>query len=110
MYWKFWEHGKTNEGEERLPGPRDIPQAVGTYLVVNEKQKPDWVWQLKGVVRPTKKKKAFYCRVFSDAAAVQAGVKIRDWSSLDEHLDLILWEVYFDNETRMVRPEKFVKP
>jgi len=108
MYWKFWEHGKNNGNGERLPRPNGIPQPVGSYLVVTEKKDPDWVWNLKGVVRPTNKKKAFYCRVFNDASAAQAGVKVRDWNSLDEHLDLIIWEGYFDKETHTVRPEKFV--
>ena len=68
------------------------------------------VWKLKVVVRPTEKKGAFYCRVFDEAAAAQAGVKVKDWISLDEHLDLIIWEGHFDKETRKVRPEKFAKP
>ena len=110
MFWKFWEHEKTKTGEERLPGPKDIPDHVARYLVVVEKKDSDWVWKLKGVVRPTEKKKAFYCRVFSEAAAAKAGVKVKDWSSLDEHFDLILWEGYVDKETNTVRPEKFAKP
>jgi hypothetical protein len=61
------------------------PQSVGSHMVVNEKKNPDWVWKLKGVVRPTEKKTAFYCRVFDEAQAATAGVKVKDWSSLDEH-------------------------
>jgi hypothetical protein len=110
MFWKFWERKKTKEGEERLPRPKELPQAVGGYLVVTEKQNPDWVWNLKGVVRPTAKKNVFYCRVFSEAAAAKAGVKVKDWNSLDEHPNLILWEYYFDKNTNTVRPEKFAKP
>jgi hypothetical protein len=110
MFWKFWERKKTKEGEVRLPGPKDIPEHVGRYLIVTEKQNPDWVWTLKGVVRPTDKKEAFYCRVFAEAKTAQAGVKVKDWSSMDEHLDLILWEGYFDKNTNRVHPEKFAKP
>jgi len=61
------------------------------------------------VVRPAEKKKAFYCRVFDPAQAIQAGVKIKDWTSLDNHPNLILWEGYVDKETNMVRREKFLK-
>jgi hypothetical protein len=110
MFWKFWEHKEKKPGEERLPGPTDIPQLVGMYLVVDEKKDPDWVWNLKGVVRPTAKKKAFYCRIFDKAKTERAGVKVKDWNSLDEHLDLIVWEGYYDRKTRTVRPEKFAKP
>lgn len=110
MFWKFWERKETKEGEVRLPGPKDLPQAVGSHLVVNEKRNPDWVWKLKAVVRPTEKKKVVHCRVFDSADAAQADVKVRDWASLDEHLDLIIWEGYFDKEQNSVRTGTFAKP
>ena len=106
----FWKRGKAKEGELRLPGPKDMPQLVGSHLVVEEKIDPNSAWNLKVVVRPADKEKAFYCRVFGAAQAAKAGVKVKDWSSLDEHSDLILWEGYFDQETNIVRREKFAKP
>jgi len=106
----FWNRKKPEEGGIQLPGPKDLPQLVGAHLVVEEKKDPDWVWSLKGVVRPTEKKKAFYCRVFSQAQAAQAGVKVKDWTSLDNQSALILWEGYFDQETNTVRGEKFAEP
>ena len=105
----FWKREKTKEGELQLPRPRAIPQLVGIHMVVEEKKDPHWVWDLKGVVHPTEKKKAFYCRVFSEAEAAQAGVKVKDWSSLDDHSGLILWEGYVDSETNRVRRERFAK-
>jgi hypothetical protein len=110
MFWKFWKNEKTEAGEERLPGPKGIPFEVGRHLVVEENKDANLVWKLKGLVRPTKKKKAFYCRVFDETKAAQAGVKVKDWNSLDEHLDLIFWEGSFDKETNMARTETFVKP
>jgi hypothetical protein len=109
MFWKFLKNEKTKAGEERLPGPKNIPFVVGRHLVVEENKNPNLVWKLKGVVRPTEKKNVFYCRVFDEAKAAQAGVKVKDWSSLDEHLDLIFWEGCFDKETTTARPEKFAK-
>jgi hypothetical protein len=106
----FWKRKETKAGEVELPGPKGIPQPVGSHMVAQENKNPDWVWKLKGVVRPTDKKTAFYCRVFDEAQVARAGVKVKDWSSLDEHPDLILWEGYFDKETHVVRPEKFAKP
>ena len=105
----FWKRKETKEGEVKLPGPKNIPDVVGRHMVVAEKKDPDWVWKLKGVVRPAEKK-AFYCRVFDEAQAAQAGVKVKDWTSLDGHPDLILWEGYFDKETITARREKFAKP
>jgi len=106
----FWKRKQGNEGEEKLPRPGGIPDLAGRYMVVEEKKDPDWVWRLKGVVCPAEKKNAFYCRVFDEAQVTQAGLKIKDWTSLDDHPDLILWEGYFDKETNIVRREKFVKP
>ncbi len=106
----FWKRKETKEGEVKLPGPKGIPEMAGRHMVVEEKKDPNWVWNLKGVVRPTGKKKAFYCRVFNEPQAAQAGVKVKDWTSLDDHPDLILWEGYFDTETHTVRREKFAKP
>lgn len=105
----FWKKKESKEGEEKLPGPKDIPELVGRYLVVQKKNDPDWVWRLKGVVRPTQKKKAFYCRVFDEGQTTRTGLKVKDWNSLDGHPELIIWEGYFDRETNEVREEKFIK-
>ena len=106
----FWKRKETKEGEVKLPGPKEIPELAGRYMVVEEKKDPSWVWKLKGVVRPAGKEKAFYCRVFDEAQTAKAGVEVKDWTSLDDHPDLILWEGYFDKETNTVRHEKFAKP
>ena len=106
----FWKHKQTKEGEEKLPGPKGIPELAGRYMIVEGKKDPDLVWQLKAVIRPAGKKKAFYCRVFSEGQVAQAGANVKDWTSLDNHPDLILWEGYLDKETNTVRHEKFIKP
>lgn len=106
----FWKRKETKEGEEKLSGPKSIPYPAGRHMVVEGKKEPDWVWKLNGVVRPGGKKKAFYCRVFSEAQVEDAGVTVKDWTSLDDHPDLILWEGYFDEATNTVRNEKYTKP
>jgi hypothetical protein len=108
MKW-FWNRKGAQEGEERLPGPKEIPQPVGSYMVVQMKKDPNRVWQLKGVVRPAAENGTFYCRVFDKAQVAEAGLKVKDWTSLDTHPELILWEGYFDKGTNKVRDEKFVK-
>ena len=109
MSWKFWKQEKSKEGEVRLPGPKSILTAVGTHMVVREKKNPEWVWKLKGVFRPAEKEKVFHWRVFDEARTEQAGVKVKDWNSLDGHPDLIVWEGYFDKKTHSVRSGKFVE-
>ncbi len=106
----FWKKKESKEIGEKLPGPRDIPELVGRFLVVQKKKDPDWVWRLKGVILPTEKKKAFFCRVFDEGQVTRAGLKIKDWNSLNDHPELIIWEGYFDRETNEVREEKYIKP
>ncbi len=106
----FWRRKETKEGEIKLPGPRSLPEPVGRFMVVDLGKSPDWVWNLKSVSRPAGEKKAFYCRVFDQNLTAQAGVEVKNWSSLDEHPELIIWEGHFSKKTYDVRTEKFVKP
>jgi hypothetical protein len=98
MSWKFWE--KKQEGsEEKLRGPKDIPYPVGRHLVVDLNQDPDWVWQLKGVVLQKEgAKDTFYVRVFSANDAAMKKVSVKNYRSLDEHQELILFEGWFDKK------------
>ena len=105
-----WKRKETKEGVAKLSGPKDIPDLVGRHMVAQEKKDPDWVWKLNSVVRPANKQQAFYCRIFDAAQAGQAGVKVKDWTSLNGHPDLIAWEGYFDKETITARREKFIEP
>lgn len=109
----FWSKAPKKEDTvainvEKLPGPKDIVDLAGSHMVVSMKKDPDWVWKLKSVSRPVAKKQ-FYCRVFDDGQAKQAGVTVKDWTSLDAHPELILWEGYCDRETMATRDEKYVK-
>jgi hypothetical protein len=105
----FWRRKQVKEGEAKLPRPKGIPNPVGAYMVVNMKKDPNWVLNLKAVLRPTDKKKAFYCRVFDVAQTGNANVKVENWTSLDGHPELIVWEGYVDEGTNIARSEKFVK-
>lgn len=91
---------------KKLPRPQDIPDVVGRHLIVQKKRDPDWVWRLKAVVRKSAKGgKAFDVRVF-DAAAVPKTVRVKDYTSFDEHPDLILFEGWFDKESMTVELEE----
>ncbi|MDO8568055.1 MAG: hypothetical protein Q7R57_05000 [Dehalococcoidales bacterium] len=105
MFWKKKE-ASTDIPGEKLSGPKDIPELVGRHMVVEMSQNPDYVWGLKGVLRQVGKKE-FYCRVFDGSKAAKAGVQVKDWTSLDAHPELILWEGYFNKETCIARLEKF---
>lgn len=91
MFWIFKRQSK------KLPGPRSLDEYVGRSLVVTLKKDPNWVWELKCVKRPRgADKKQFDFRVFSQSDAEKAGVKIRDFTSLDDHPELILFQGWLD--------------
>jgi len=111
MNWKFWER-KTDAGKpsgakvQKLSKPKNIPEPVGRYLVVKLGKNPDWVWNLKGAVRPRPEGKDRYdVRIFDLAKVAQKSVTVKDYTSLDEHPELILYEGWFDKKTLKVEIE-----
>jgi len=109
MFWKKKAAAEepSKAKAEKLPGPKDLPQAVGSHLVVELKQNPDWVWRLKSVVRPrSDSKDRFDFRVFDEAQVAGRKVKVKDYNSLDEHPDLILYQGRFDKKSVEVQIEE----
>ncbi|MGD9053099.1 MAG: hypothetical protein PVG17_14685, partial [Desulfobacterales bacterium] len=95
MNWKFWK-AKTANGQalhtksSKLPKPKDLPERVGIYMVTQLKLDPDWVWSLKGAVRPTLDKHIYDLRVFDPKDAVVSDVVITDYNVLDRYPEIIL--------------------
>ncbi len=116
MKWRFWEKGPKTEGllkaeVHKLPKPKDIPEAVGRHLVVELRKNPDWVWRLKSVVRPRGEgKDCWDVRVFDEVKATQGNVAVKDYTSLDEHPELILFEGWFDKKSMEVQVEEKKTP
>lgn len=115
MSWKFWQKNESpadpNGGKiQRLEKPRDLPSEIGRHLVVEQGLDPDWVWNLKCVRKPKENSKsAFDIRIFSSETAAQHGVKIRDYVSLDHHMDLVIFAGWYDKHTQSVQLEKLIK-
>jgi len=102
MFWKKRPANEERPKAEKLPRPKDIPELAGRYLVVEMGKDPDWVWKLKGAVRQRSKSKtedSFDVRVFDEAQAAAKKVTVKDYTSLDEHPDLILYEGWFDKKS-----------
>ena len=60
----------------KLPGPKQIPETVGRYLVVKMKKDPDMVWGLEAVLRPrAEEKNVFDVRVFDVNQAASKNVR-----------------------------------
>ncbi len=116
MLRKFWERrpGKEEPSAakpEKLHGPREIPEEVGRYLVVKLNKNPDWVWRQKAVVRQREGRKGCYnFRVFDHVGAEAKKISIRDYTSLDEHPELVLYEGWFDKNTHIAQVEERKEP
>lgn len=116
MFWKRKPAGEAEKAEpgelkaldkpKKLPGPSGIPQPVGRYLVVDLKQNPDWVWNLKTVLKPTEDKHIFGFRVYDETPRAVKGVPVRNYNSLDEYPDLILYQGRFNKQTLDVQVDE----
>jgi len=108
----FWKKKPTKEEPskskaEKLPGPKGMSQILVNYLMAEMKQDPIWLWTLKTVVCPRPESKdAFDVRIFDEAQAVAKKVAIKDYTSLDEHPDLILYHGWFDKKSGTVQIEE----
>lgn len=102
MKWKFWERGSSAANEStdqkaKLPGPKDLPQVIGQYLVTREKMDPDDVWSFKCVQRPVDGGKHRYdIRIYNPVKSNHAGIRIANYRSLDEHPELILFYGWYE--------------
>ncbi len=95
MNWKFWK----KSGPATLPKPKELSSDLGKYLVVNLEYDPDWVWQLK-VVMTLPKDGVSDFRIFDPAMAAMQGVTVKDYSFLDEHKNLVLFDGWYKKESR----------
>ena len=103
MHWDFWKKrpaAGAQSNTEKLHRTQDIPQPVGRDLIVNMGKNADWVWNLKCVVRRKENEKTLYdIRVFDEAQAARAQVRVRDYTSLDDQPDLILFHGWLDKKS-----------
>jgi hypothetical protein len=89
---------KMKKGTRELPSSDIVPDSVGTYLVTELKMEPDYVWRLKAVKHYwPNEKKVFHFRVYDEKITDKQGLKIEDYTSLDNHRDLILFQGVCDS-------------
>ncbi len=90
MFWK--------KDKNALPGPKTLPNPVYQDIVTKFRGDPDEAWNdFKVVVRPKEgEKDTFEVRVFNGVHASSRHVFIRDYNSLDDYPDLILYEGWFN--------------
>ena len=107
MNWKFWKRQATdgNGGASviKLEKPKDLPEAVGRKLVVDMKLDPDLVWSLRYVSCPLEgRPKVRSFRIYNPVKTNQAGVMVKNWTSLDDRDELVMYVGYYDKSSRQV--------
>ena len=101
MKWKFWnrDDSKTPDGNTRLSRPRDLPETIGRYLVVDRGMDPDHVWNLKAVMRPREDSPTRRdIRIYNPVATNHSGITIRNYDSLEIYQEMILFEGWYDKK------------
>ncbi len=104
----LWDKKKTGEEKkERLSGPREIPGIVQNYLVTEKKMDPELVKLLKALIyKSSSGEKVNNIRIFDEADAMAQKVQVKDYTTLDQHSDLIIYEGIFDEDSKHVRLEE----
>lgn len=101
---------KTEKGEEKkekLAGPEEIPGPVQNYLVAEKKIDPDIVKLLKAVLRKSEAgEDVFNIRIFDNSEAIAKKKQVKNYSSLDEYPDLIIYEGIFDKKSKQIKLEE----
>lgn len=105
--WKFWKLDHKNARKlkpesSKLPKPKDLPTRVGIHMITQLKLDPDWVWSLKAVVRPMAEKHNFEIRIFDPKEAVISDVIVRDFNTLDDFPEMILFAGCFNKNKERV--------
>jgi hypothetical protein len=101
----FW--GKKSAKEEgKLSGPKEIPGLVRNYMVAERKMDPDLAKLLKAVERKSTTGATSNIRVFDDSEAKPKKVQVKDYTSLDEYPDLVIYEGCFDEGAEQVKLEE----
>lgn len=89
---------------EKLQGPKEIPGLVQNYLMKENKMDPDLVKVFKAVVRKKEDgKKSFDIRIFDEGDVAANKIQVKDYTTLDEHQNLIVYDGSFNEESKEVK-------
>jgi hypothetical protein len=98
---------KEVEKKEKLSGPREIPGPVQNYLVDERKMDPDLVKLLKAVIHKSEaREEPLNIRIFDNSEALAKKVQVKDYTSLDEYPDLMIYEGWVNERSKQVKLEE----
>ncbi len=96
-----------NPKAEKLGGPKQMPILVEKYLTAEHKIDPDLAKLLKTVTRGSSTEATgLNIRIFDDSEAIAKKIQVKNYISLDEHPDLIIYEGWFDEKSKRVKLEE----
>jgi hypothetical protein len=96
-------HKNESSKAVKLPGPRPIQGLIEKYITATYKIDDSIVRLFKMVVRKRPNtEKALDCRIYDPQEAEASEVQVKDYTSLDGHTDLILYDGWFDEESKQV--------
>jgi hypothetical protein len=95
---------KRQDVKVKLSRPTAIPGLVQKYLTAERKMDPDLARLLMAVVRPGANGRDI--RIFDESETEAKKVQVKDYSSLNEHADLIIYEGRFDDDSKKVELEE----
>ena len=102
----FWNR-KSSKGEEKASGPKEIPVAVQQYLMTEKQMPADLTKLLKALLRKSSTEEATYqIRIFDESEAIARQIQVKDYSSLDEFPDLVLYEGWFHEGGKQISLEE----
>ena len=116
MFWDKW-FKKPDQNQSsatkpvKLPKPTELSAEVGRDLVVRLNKDPDWVWNLRAVAKPVIGIPGqMDVRVFSPAAAAAKRILVKDYHSLDDHPELVLFDGWYNKKTHEANLVDHSKP
>jgi hypothetical protein len=105
MNLKFWQRDKSRssvDGAKVKSKVGELSQAIGQQIVVRLGEDPDWVWSLKmACFNDTEAKHQLRFRIFDPAAS--KGVEIKNFDSLNDHPDLVLFSGLHDKNSGVIQ-------
>ena len=108
MNFKFWKHNQPHpEPKDRSARPKELSDPLGIYLVTKLNQDPDWVWSLRFVAR-SREPNRHVCdiRIYDPRDAWNGHLEVKNYASLDNHPEMVLYSGVIDKSTDVVQLQK----
>ena len=106
----FGNKNKSSKEDEKLRKPQTVPEPVQKYLI-NEMKLPSHLAPLfkAAMGKKTSGEDAYSIRIFDESEADARKVKVNDYTTLDAHPELILYEGIYDQVSKKVELEEKTK-